>query len=143
MSRFAHVLNAALYVRHFRNTSKYYRTYGRLPNYVAPVLFSEKIQWRKLFDRNPLFPMFCDKLAARDYVRDKAPSLRLPEIFWTGSDPAAIPKKQLPDRYVVKPNHRSNCNFFVRSQAGCQRRSKNRPLGGAKVGHFGDMISGV
>ena len=33
--------------------------------------------------------------------------------------------------------------ILVTRRTGCQRRSKNRPLGGAKVGHFGDMISGV
>ena len=118
MGQLAQVLNATLYARHFRNTSKYYRTYGRLPNYLEPVLFSEKIQWRKLFDQNPLFPIFCDKLSVRDFVQDSAPLLKLPEILWTGSDPAAIPHKQLPDRYVVKPNHRSNCNFFIQKPGG-------------------------
>src|SRR5262245_18934254 len=109
-------LNALLYACHRRNTRKYRRWFGRRPNYLEPRLYSEKIQWRKLFDRNPLFPVFCDKLAVRAYVEKRAPNLRLSKILWSGGDAREIPYASLPDRYVIKPNHRSGCNYFVHSR---------------------------
>lgn len=107
-------MNAFYYLRHSTNTRRYWRSHGRLPNYVAPKLFSEKIQWRKLFDRNPLFPRFVDKIAVRSYVSELAPSLKCPRIVWTGNKPERIPWNELPDRFVVKPSHRSGGVIFVR-----------------------------
>ena len=55
-------INAQIAARHAFNTSSYFRSFGRLPNYVEPRGYTEKIQWRKMFDRNPLFITWCDKL---------------------------------------------------------------------------------
>ena len=110
-------LNAALYLRHSLNTYIYYRSHGRLPNYVEPRSFNEKVQWRKLFDRNSLFPCFVDKLAVRAYVSRRAPTLKFPRFLWSGSDPNAIPYADLPERFVIKPNHRSGDVLFVRSRS--------------------------
>lgn len=110
-------LNAALYLRHSLNTYIYYRSHGRLPNYVEPRSFNEKVQWRKLFDRNPLFPCFVDKLAVRAYVSRRAPTLKFPRFLWSGSDPNAIPYADLPERFVIKPSHRSGNVLFVRSRS--------------------------
>jgi hypothetical protein len=32
------------------------------------VLYSEKMQWLKLHDKNPVYTQLCDKLAVREYV---------------------------------------------------------------------------
>ena len=117
MSFSVDAFNLALYVRHAFNTRRFRKRVGHWPNYVEPRTFNEKIQWRKLFDRNPLFPIFCDKLAARNYVAERTPSVRLPEILWVGRDPREIPYDSLPEQYVLKPNHRSGRNYFVRSEA--------------------------
>lgn len=116
-------LNAFLYIRNFSNTKKYFRFVGRLPNYVRPVFYSEKLQWRKLFDRNPLYPIFCDKLAVRDYVNERVPGVRMANILWSGADPYEIPFDSLPDRYVVKPSHRSGDVYFVLSPADAKRET--------------------
>jgi hypothetical protein len=48
---------------------KAYRDYfGRELNLLRPRLFSEKVQWRKLFDLDPRFAIMSDKLAARGYI---------------------------------------------------------------------------
>lgn len=115
MSLSATLINPVLYLRHWSNTRKYVRHLRRLPNYLEPRLYTEKIQWRKLCDRNPLFPILSDKLKVRDFVADRAPYLRLPEIYWSGSNPNEIPYDRLPDRFVIKPNHRSGDVYFVRT----------------------------
>jgi hypothetical protein len=115
MTLLSAIINPALYLRHWSNTRKYLRHLHRLPNYFEPRLYTEKIQWRKLCDRNPLFPILSDKLKVREFVRERAPSLRLPEVYWSGTNPKEIPYDQLPHRFVIKPNHRSGDVYFVRS----------------------------
>ena len=46
-----------------------YRNFtGRTPSLLRPRRFTEKMQWRKLFELDPIFAVLSDKLAARDYV---------------------------------------------------------------------------
>lgn len=115
------LFNVFLYFRNFSNTKKYFRFVGRLPNYIRPTFCSEKLQWRKLFDRNPLFPVFCDKVAVRDYVNGRVQGVRMAKILWSGTDPSEIPFDSLPDRYVVKPSHRSGDVYFVLSPGDADR----------------------
>src|ERR1700751_6304302 len=41
----------------------YHAAHGFYPSLISPVRYTEKIQWRKLFDLNPLYVVLCDKLA--------------------------------------------------------------------------------
>jgi hypothetical protein len=116
MSLKGSAFNAALYMRHVGNTYIFFRAHGRLPDYAEPRSFNDKVQWRKLFDRNRLFPCFVDKLAVRTYVGQRAPSVKFSQILWTGSDPGAVPYADLPERFVIKPSHRSGDSLFVRSR---------------------------
>jgi TupA-like ATPgrasp len=111
------VWNFLVALRNYRSAWRFQEVYGRYPNYFNPRSFAEKLQARKLFDRNPRFPIFCDKLAARDYVRKIAPELSLPRLLWSGEDPDAIPLEELDAPFVIKPNNRSRAILFVRSRA--------------------------
>lgn len=117
MSLTSTALNAFFCLRHRALTRKYKKLFGRSPNYIDPVLYNDKIQWRKLFDRNPMFPVFLDKISVRDHVSRTVPELKLPELLWTGTNPDEIPYSALPEQYVVKPNCRSGCYYFVLSPA--------------------------
>jgi hypothetical protein len=110
-------LGLLIALRHPRNTRRYFRRFGRLPNYSHPRSFSEKMQWRKLFDRNAAFPVFCDKLAARAFAQKVVPDLDATRLYWTGADPQAIPFDRLDPPYIVKPNNRSHAVILVRSRA--------------------------
>ncbi|MDH3241364.1 MAG: hypothetical protein OEO83_11935 [Alphaproteobacteria bacterium] len=105
--------NTLLALRRPGLTMRYYLTFGRFPNYLSPKGQSEKIQWRKLFDRNPLFAVMCDKLAARDHAAQCVPQLRFPKLHWSGTDPDRIPLETIPLPYVIKPNNRSGEHIFV------------------------------
>ena len=109
--------NAAVALRRWPETVVYDLAFGRVPNYVHPQTYTEKVQWRKLFDRNPELITWCDKLAARDLATERAPNVRLPELLWTGTDPEAIPLDSLAPPYVLKANNRSGALIFVRTAA--------------------------
>lgn len=78
-----------------------------------PKTFSEKIQWIKLYDHNPLMPRCADKYTVRGYVEECGCGRYLNELLWHGSDPAQIPFDELPEKYVVKVTHGSTFNIIV------------------------------
>ncbi len=71
-----------------------------------PRRFTEKMQWRKLFDRNPLFTVFCDKLATRAWVAGRIGAQFLAPLVWTGSA-EEIPVETLVPPYFLKSTHAS------------------------------------
>ncbi len=74
-----------------------------------PQTFSEKMQIRKLFDRNPVYPILNDKLRARDYVAEKLGAARVgtlyPRIFGVTQTPTADWLRSFGDGVVFKANH--------------------------------------
>ena len=112
-----YILNMIVAFGYYENTERYEKQNGRFPNYLSPVSFTEKMQHRKIFDHNPLFLIFCDKIAVRDYVKQRCPEILLPELYWTGDDPEAIPFKKLRPPYIIKPNNRSGRLYRVLSSA--------------------------
>ncbi len=107
-------INVLIATRWLQNSIRYYLTFGRFPNYLNPTTMSEKMQWRKIFDRNPAWPIFCDKLGARKYATDRAPELRFAKTYWSGDKPDEMPLDAIAPPYVIKPNHRSRAIMFVR-----------------------------
>ncbi len=85
---------------------------GYQPDLALPRRYHEKMMWRKLFDHNPLFVTFCDKLACKEYVAARLPQVRVPETLWVGSTAADIPPHLLRQRVVFKCNHGCGYNFF-------------------------------
>jgi hypothetical protein len=116
-------------LRAFRHVvGGYYLTFRRLPNLVRPRLFSEKMQWRKLFDRNPLFAVLSDKIAVRDFVAARVGPGRTPEILWVGDRPEDIPFDRLEPPYAVKCSHRSGMNVLVPDDACLDRDAARAEL---------------
>jgi hypothetical protein len=87
---------------------------GRSPHLFRPHRFTEKIQWRKLFDLDPIYAVFCDKVATREYVAQRVGSDALVPMLWLGSDPAALPFETLRAPYIIKCSHGSGWNIVVR-----------------------------
>ncbi len=117
--------NLIIAARRMSNTKHYIRAIGCAPNYVNPTAYSEKMQCRKLFDRNPVLPEFCDKLKAIDHAENIDTAVRVPQVYWSGTDPESIPFDTLPTPYIVKPNHRSGEKVVVRDRSD-EKRSEIR-----------------
>ncbi len=90
---------------------------------ATPVTITEKFLWRKLFDRNPLFTLACDKLIAKAYAIEKCPELKTASVLWEGTDPEQIPNKLLNSCAVLKANHGSGWNVL---DLGCRTPSELR-----------------
>ena len=81
-----------------------------------PETFSQKLQWIKLYDKNELMPLCCDKYTVRGYVEDMGCGEILNELYWHGTDPEQIPYDTLPDQFVIKVTHGSTFNIIVKDK---------------------------
>lgn len=82
-------------------------------NLKNPKTFNEKLQWIKLYDRNPLMPKCVDKYTVRDYVKSVGCEEILNELYWEGFNPEDIPYDALPNQFVIKVTHGSTFNIIV------------------------------
>ena len=95
----------------WREASTVYRVFranhGRYPNLFRPRTYSELIQRRKLLDWSPIYTTLSDKIAVRDFVRERAGEGVLIPQQWTGDDASQIPFADLQYPIALKPNHLS------------------------------------
>jgi hypothetical protein len=83
----------------------YREAHGRWPAGREPQTFTEKINWRVVNDRRPLIAQLGDKLAMKAYAAAACPGVRIPRVLWSGTDVAVTARLELPERWVLKPNH--------------------------------------
>jgi len=95
----------------------YRRAHGRMPALLRPRRFTEKMQWRKLFELEPCFAVISNKLAARDFVAARVGVGRQAVLLWMGDDPDAIPFDRLVPPYVLKSTHAAGQTIIVRDAA--------------------------
>lgn len=90
------------------------RSNGYWPRLRSPRTFNEKVLWRILCDRRPILIELEGKLSAKDFVAARAPEVRIPETFWSGTDVSQLADVDLPDRWVLKPNNSTHLVHFGR-----------------------------
>ena len=98
-------------------SAHYFHAHKRLPNLVNPARNTEKIQRRKLYDRNPLLPILQDKLTARDYVAERIGADYLVPLYFSGTDANDLNFDHLPESFVLKPNHGSGWGILVEDKS--------------------------
>lgn len=89
----------------------------RWPRIESPRSFSELLQWRKLYDRNPLFPKMADKIGVKGLIADRERILKVPQTLWQGSRLSDFCAEAMPANYVLKASHASGTNYIVRNGA--------------------------
>lgn len=82
-----------------------------------PKTYNEKLQWMKLYDRNPLYCILADKVAVREYVaRHVGEEYLIPLVGGPWNSPEEIDFEALPDRFVLKCNHGSTTNIICKDK---------------------------
>lgn len=87
----------------------------RFPNTRNPARFSEKIIFRKLFDRDQTLADRVDKIAVKAFVSNKIGAEYVTPTIWSGQSLPERSKRTWPIPYVMKSNNGSSTNYFVRS----------------------------
>jgi hypothetical protein len=92
----------------------YRRRLGRWPNLIRPRRYTEKMQVAKLTWRDPMMTLLVDKSEVRAHIaRVLGPEWVTPSLF-VGTALPPREERNWPVPYVIKANHRSRANIFVR-----------------------------
>lgn len=89
---------------------------GRMPDLNHPKKFSEKLQWLKLHDRNPLKAQCSDKYLVREYVAKCGYEHLLNTLYEVYEHVNEINVDELPDKFVLKATHGSGWNLIVKDK---------------------------
>jgi hypothetical protein len=123
--------NLLLYLRHARVMLQFRARAGYWPDAARPSHAGEKMLWRKLFDHDPRFVVFTDKLATRALRAGLCPDLASAELLWCGTDAAAIPEEVRRRPIVIKASHGCGHSLSLpEGRARPLRRRQARQLNG-------------
>ncbi len=80
------------------------------------TLFTEKLQWLKIFDATPIKSRLADKYAVRSWIAEKIGDEYLIPLLGVWDDFDDINFDDLPEKFVLKCNHGSGMNIIVRDK---------------------------
>jgi len=101
-SKVSHILPDKMYLK-----IQYYMNIGKKLNIKDPETFNEKLQWLKLYNRNPLFTEMVDKYAVRSFISEKIGEKHLIPLIGAWDRADEIDFDTLPQQFVLKCNHDS------------------------------------
>ncbi len=85
----------------------------------SPSTFNEKLQWLKLYDRNPAYVEMVDKVAAKEYVARAIGEEYIVPNLGVWDNPEDIDFSALPEKFAMKCNHNSGLGMCI-----CSDKSK-------------------
>ena len=91
----------------------YRRKFNKKLNLKNPKTFSEKIQWIKLNETNPLMTICSDKVLVRDYVKNIIGEDYLIPVLGVYDSVDEIDFDNLPDEFVIQCNHDSSSTNII------------------------------
>lgn len=86
----------------------FYLKMNKKLNLKKPETFNEKLQWIKLYDRNPIYTIMADKFASKRFISKKIGEEYIVKLLggpWYSFD--EIDFEMLPESFVLKTNHDS------------------------------------
>lgn len=98
-------------------TTRFRQTFGRYIDWKSPSTFNEKLQWLKLYDRNPLYTKLVDKVDVKDWVADKIGTEYIIPTLGVYSSFEEIDFSKLPNQFVLKCSHDSGSVVICKDKA--------------------------
>lgn len=115
-----------------------YRIHLRKPlNLNNPISYNEKLQWLKLYDRNPEYQVMVDKYAVKQFVADRIGSEYIIPTLGVWDKVEDIDFDSLPNQFVLKWNHDSGSIVICKNKAEFDISTAKKMLSkGAKFNGF-------
>lgn len=76
-------------------------------NLDTPKTFNEKLQWLKVYYKDPIMTKCADKVAVRDIITKEIGKEYLIDVYGVYDSVDEIDISKLPNQFVLKPNHSS------------------------------------
>lgn len=102
---------------------------GRKLNLDSPQRYTEKLQWYKLYYRNPVMMQCVDKYGVREYVEKKGLGHILNVLYQVVDKPEEVDFDVLPDKFVLKTTNGSSTNILCRDKAALDIDETRKKLG--------------
>ena len=110
---------------------------GYVPDLENPRTINEKLQWIKLYDHNPLYTKMVDKIAVKDYVREKIGDEHIIKTLGIWDSYDDIDFETLPEQFVLKCNHDSGGLVIVKDKEKLDRRKAGKIISSSlKVNYY-------
>jgi len=93
-----------------------------------PITFNQKLQWYKLYHKNPLFTTLVDKYRVRDWVKEKIGEQYLNTLLGHYTHPDEIDYESLPNQFVLKGVHGSSMHIIVKDKATFDTKSARKVM---------------
>lgn len=105
---------------------RYKEVHGKELDFNNLKTFTEKLQWRKLFEKNKKFSICADKYLVRDYVKEKIGDKYLIKLFQVVEKWEDLKINELPNQFVIKTTHDSGTVFIVKDRSSQDFRNIKR-----------------
>lgn len=89
---------------------------GRKLDLANPRRYTEKMQWYKLYYRDPVMQQCADKYQVRSYVQSKGLGHILNDLYAVFETPEDISLNQLPEQFVLKLSNGSSTNLICENK---------------------------
>lgn len=101
---------------------------GKKLNLNNPQTFNEKLQWMKLYDRNPEYTIMVDKIKAKKWVSEKIGNNHIIPTLGVWDRAEDIDFDSLPDQFVLKTNHDSGGVVICKDKSKLDRSNAIKKL---------------
>ena len=101
-----HIFPSKTYVK-----AAYFMSFNRKLNLNRPVSFTEKLQWMKIYDKNPQYTSIADKWKVKTYIEEKVGKQFVVDSLGCWKKPQEINLNEMPSTFVIKCTH--DCGSMV------------------------------
>lgn len=115
----------------------FYSRMGKSLNLDNPETFNEKLQWLKLYNRNPEYSRMVDKIEAKKYVADIIGQEHIIPTLGIFESVDEIPWDTLPNQFVLKCTHDSGGIVICKDKQSLNiREAKEKLSKGLKKSYY-------
>lgn len=88
--------------------------------------YNEKMQWAKLYDKDPIKTTLTDKYLVREWIKNTIGEQYLIPIYGVWDSFEEIDFDKLPNKFVLKTNHGSGTNLIVKDKLNFDRNEAKK-----------------
>ncbi len=116
--------------------AKYRVVFDRPLSVSGPEHYTEKVQWQKLRDRNPLYHKLVDKAEVKPYVAERIGKEHVIPTLGVWESPEQIDWDTLPAQFVLKCTHDSGSTIICTDKTAFDREAACAKLSAALQGNY-------
>lgn len=95
---------------------RYWCIFGKKINLNEPTSFNEKLNWMKLYNRNPQYTMMADKYSVKQFVAERIGGRYVVDNYIVAEKWEDIDFSTLPNQFVIKGTHDSGGAIVCRDK---------------------------